>query len=126
MLIALCLSCSGCFIECEEITKSQGQSADGVYGATAYYIDCGAVGDFFLNIKLTEKSLFGYTSQRGVLSVIGRFTARFDWPESRRLRVTVTCEGPGDCTEDEVEILRKKLESATRAWGHLKVDYAFE
>jgi hypothetical protein len=126
MLVVLCLSCSGCFVECEEITKSQGQSADGVYGATAYYTDCGAVGDFFLNIKLTEKSLFGSTNQREVLSVMGRFTARFDWPESRRLRVTVTCAAPGHCTDDEVKTLRKELESSTRAWRDLKVGYAFE
>lgn len=126
MLIAVCLSGSGCFIECEEITLSQGQSADRVYGATAYYIDCGAVGDFFLNIKLTEKALFGATYQREVLHVMGRFTARFEWPESRRLRVTVTCDAPDGCTDDEVAILRKKLEASTRAWRDVKVDYAFE
>jgi hypothetical protein len=126
MLIALGLGCSGCFIECEDITLSQGQSADGVYGARASYIDCGVLSGFSLNIEITEKSLFGYTNQRHVLGVLGRFTARFDWPESRRLRVTVTCEVPGFCTGDQVEILRKELESSARAWGNLKIDYAFE
>jgi hypothetical protein len=127
MLIALCVSCSGCFVpDCEEITLSQGQSADGVYGATAYAIDCGAVGDFNLKIRLTEKSASGSTTPREVLSVMGRFTARFDWPESRLLRVAVTCEQADHCTEAQVENVRKQLASSDRVWRDLKVEYAVD
>jgi hypothetical protein len=127
MLIALCLSCSGCLLpDCSEVTLSQGQSADGVYSATAYATDCGAVGDFNLKVRLTEKSASGSTTRREVLNVMGRFKASFDWPESRLLRVRVTCEQAGQCTDAEVENVRKVLASSDRAWRKLKVEYAVE
>lgn len=71
---------------CGEVTFSQGQSADGAYGATAYEIDCGAVGDFNLKVKLTKKLESGSSTERHVLGVMGRFRASFEWPEAPATR----------------------------------------
>ena len=89
ILTALGVICSGCEFSklCGEVTYSQGQSADGVYGAKAHYIDCGAVGSFYLDVTLTRKSAWGYTSERNVLHVNGWFSASFEWPQSRLLRL---------------------------------------
>lgn len=125
-ILGFCVMSSGCFLECEDITLGQTQSADGVYGARAFYIDCGAVGEFSLNIRLTKKIAYGYTSQRDVLNVMGRFTARFDWPQSRLLRVTITCDGADQCTGDDVANLRKALASSDRDWRELKIEYILQ
>jgi hypothetical protein len=42
------------------------------------------------------------------------------------LRVTVTCVMPDQCPDDAVQTVRDTLASSTRAWGDLKIDYAFE
>jgi hypothetical protein len=120
------MASSGCLVDCEDITLAQTQSADGVYGARAYYIDCGAVGSFSLNIRLTTKVAYGYTSRRDVLNVMGRFTARFDWQQSRLLRVTITCAGADQCTGDDVANLRKALASSDRDWRELKIEYILQ
>jgi hypothetical protein len=125
VLFILCLSVtsSGCIVDCEDITLGQTQSADGIYGARAHYVDCGAVGEFSLNLTLTQKIAYGYTSQRDVLNIMGQFTARFDWPEPRLLRVTVGCGDGRECTDDEAANLRKEIASSDRAWRELKIEY---
>jgi hypothetical protein len=109
---------------CGEVTFSQGQSADGAYGATAYEIDCGAVGDFNLKVKLTKKLESGASTERHVLGVMGRFRASFEWPERRLLRVTVTCLEAGQCTDAETENVRKAVALSDRRWQALKIEYA--
>jgi hypothetical protein len=128
MVMALGVIWSACrFADlCGEVTFSQGQSADGVYGAKAYAIDCGAVGDFNLRISLTTSSAFGPAMRRELLHVMGRFTAGFEWPESRLLRVTVTCVQAGDCTDAETEDVRKAIASSDHAWQELKIAYAIK
>jgi hypothetical protein len=120
------LFCSGCFVpDCENIVGATSPSPDRAYVASAYSVDCGAVGSFNLYVALEDASR-APGKKTTMLRLDGPVTAKLEWTGPRSLHVTIVCQREGFCPEESWDKVRPKLPSGKAEWNGVTIQYALD